>query len=691
MHSEGAKTTTMGNELITTPETEKPSFGEVFLQSARHSAWDSPMESLGQIKDKITGAAPEAPGDKAATITTEQRHRAEALAPAEFNTSKWYAQQLGSAVGIVPWVIGLHFGARGATRLLVRSGAIGLTDDAARLVYGAHRMESAAPLALNRFTFGKNALGVAESTAAGLAYGGVFQPVHGDDGNFWSSRAKNALVSGVTFATMTKGSQLAKDFGLFGRNLPESAASSQLTNTVTERFRTAAIDRLRGAGQTAAGGMAAGPVDAFARAALIEGKLPTFKQVGESTFSFTMVGGMFGLAAPTGRGRLAEQPSQKIEPKSEQKPAEPLAEVKTAEVPEAKPETKSETPPEIKSEAKPTVEALEANALTKAGEKNYKEAAELFAEAAKIREGEKVSVGDPAYVKALTNNLNAGRCLWRAGEFKDAEPYITKAKEALEVWRCHSSLADVYTTLGDIHKNLGNLHEGEVFSGRGQGLKAPLPEAKESTPSGVKDTELKPSAEAKAQREFLKEEGYLTEPLADGTIYNPNMTLGNDAARIIVSPKSDPVLKSAIDQAEANFGSLKDKPHEALAALGQFAERLLTSKDGFDVSKWSKEFDAAYPKDKVAYLGEYIAEGKGVCNQRALLLKAFADRLGIPLTVRYGFVEINGRNEPHMFGTYSEKGTTYVYDPGLGVYGEKLSNRPEYQAPFMGNWMDNPQ
>ncbi|MBC7996842.1 MAG: hypothetical protein IAF58_02800 [Leptolyngbya sp.] len=673
----------MGNELITTPETEKPSFGEVFLQSARHSAWDSPMESLGQIKDKITGATPEASGNRSAPITPEQRQRAEALAPAEFNTSKWYAQQLGSAVGIVPWVIGLHFGARGATRFLVRPGAIGLTDDAARLVYGAHRIETATPLALNRFTFGKNALGVAESTAAGLTYGGVFQPVHGDDSNFWSSRAKNAFVSGVTFATMTKGSQLAKDFGLFGRNLPESAVNSQLTNTVTERFRTAAIDRLRGAGQTAVGGMAAGPVDAFTRAAITEGKLPTLKQVGESTFAFTMVGGMFGLAAPTGRGRFSEKPEQKVE----QKPVEPPVENKPTEIPKAK----VETPPEVKLETKPTVETLEANALTKAGEKNYKEAAELFAEAAKIREGEKVTVGDPAYVKALTNNLNAGRCLWRAGEFKDAEPYITKAKEALEVWRCHSSLADVYTTLGDIHKNLGNLHEGEVFSGRGQGLKAPLPEAKESTPSGVKDTELKPSEEAKAQREFLKEEGYLTEPLADGTIYNPNMTIGNDAARIIVSPKSDPVLKAAIDQAEANFGSLKDKPHEALAALGQFAERLLTSKDGSDVSRWSKEFDAAYPKDKVAYLGEYIAEGKGVCNQRALLLKAFADRLGIPLTVRYGFVEINGRNEPHMFGTYSEKGTTYVYDPGLGVYGEKLSNRPEYQAPFMGNWMDNPQ
>lgn len=658
----------MGNELNQVHGSEKPSFGEVFLESARHSAWDSPMESLGQLKDKFVGTAAPAEGEKVpAQPTLEQKQRAEALAPAEFNTSKWYAQQLGTAVGVVPWIIGLHRGARVLTKLLVRSGGIGLTEEAATIVYGARGAEAAAPLSFNRFVLGKNTLGVAESGVAGITYGGIFQPVKSDDNNFWSSRAKNALVSGLTFASMTKGSQLAKDFKLFGRNIGESAANSQISSSLTGRFRSAGVDRLREGGEMAAGGLAAGPVDAFARATINEGKLPTFKQVGESTFSFTMIGGVFGLASPSSRGRF----SQKVE----QKPNESAPENKIAET----------NPTE-----KPSLEILETNALTKAGEKNYKEAAALFADAAKIRESEKVSVGDAAYVKALTNNLNAGRCLWRAGEFKEAEVFITKAKEALEVWRCHSSLADVYTTLADCHKNLGNLHEGEVFSGRGQALKAPLPEAIEARPSGIKDADVKPSVEAKAQREFLADEGYLTEPLADGTIYNPNMTIGNDAARLIVSPKSDPVLKSAIDQAEANFAGLKDKPHEVLSALGQYAERLLTSKDGSDVSKWSKEFDAAYPKDQVANLGEYLVEGKGVCNQRALLLKAFADRLGIPLTVRYGFVEINGRNEPHMFGTYNDKGTTYVYDPGLGVYGEKLSNRPEYQPPFMGNWMDNP-
>lgn len=689
-------------------------FVDEFLSSAKHSLIDAPVQSLSQIAHQFSS-----PG------SANQRKAAveETAPPPEFNTSRWYAQQLGSVVGAIPWFVGLHYGGRGLTKLLVKGGAVGLTEEAAAMVFQGGKAE-ATLLNLPKLTLGSKSLAVSESAFAGLTYGGILQPLEDPSHDFWSSRAKNAFCSSLTFATLTKGTQFAKELGFL---------ESKLSGTASGATRTfdALAERARGAGQAAFGGLLAGPLDATTHSLLNKGTLPTWSEVGQSTYTFAFLGASLGGLGPSSKAKSevptplakseapnplakAEAPNPLATSEAPNPPAtseasvaltkpepnpvaksdvalikteEPIPQAKSEPITEAK-EKEMEPPAPVKS----AVELLEDNAKSFAETQNWAEAAKAFKEAAELRAGEQQRVGDDAYVKTLTNKLSAGRSHWRLGEYEDAAKYVGEAKDMLEIWRCHPALSQVYATLADCSLNLGKPHEAAVFEGRAEALKANNPAAKAAEQPGILKDALQKTDETVQQSSHMKENDYMGEPLADGFVYDPNMLLGQDAPLIVVSPKIDPVLKSAIDLAESHFSKLKDEPHKALSALGQYAEKLLTPPHGQNVEAWYRDFNVNLPTDRAALLGDFVSANAGVCNARALLLKSFADRLGIPLTLRNGLIHhTRGGNEAHSFATYLDNGTTYIYDPGRAVYGEKLSERPEYTTSFMGNWADDPK
>jgi len=99
--------------------------------------------------------------------------------PAAFNTKDWYAQQLGSVIGMLP----LYLAIRGS----VGSG---------------FKMMGATAESANALDWGWKAVGTraCESAVSGAIYEGVLKPVQRDDApGFWQQRAKNALVGSVMY------------------------------------------------------------------------------------------------------------------------------------------------------------------------------------------------------------------------------------------------------------------------------------------------------------------------------------------------------------------------------------------------------------------------------------------------------------------------------------------------------------
>jgi hypothetical protein len=154
-------------------ETAEPTgfFAEVF-HSAVRTAIENPVNSIKQFA---------APGH----VSNDELHLVPQEATAKFNTSTWYAQQIGSAIGMLPWYLAIRGGVGEGFK------AMGVTA------------ESGAAAEL-----GWKALGIlaGESALSGAIYEGGLKPVQVGDGHgFWQERAKNAMVGSVMFG-ITSGS-----------------------------------------------------------------------------------------------------------------------------------------------------------------------------------------------------------------------------------------------------------------------------------------------------------------------------------------------------------------------------------------------------------------------------------------------------------------------------------------------------
>jgi hypothetical protein len=109
----------------------------------------------------------------------------EPLEQADFNTPRWYAQQFGAAVGMLP------------SYLLMNACVGQVANRLSRTFAGA---ESVYLLGMR---FSKNGFNIAKSAFSGAAYEGICKPTELTKDSFELARAKNALIGAITFGSIS--------------------------------------------------------------------------------------------------------------------------------------------------------------------------------------------------------------------------------------------------------------------------------------------------------------------------------------------------------------------------------------------------------------------------------------------------------------------------------------------------------
>ncbi|MGH9549814.1 MAG: patatin-like phospholipase family protein, partial [Terriglobales bacterium] len=202
------------------------------VQSAVYSGVQSPLTGALQIVDKAAG-----------TDLADSWRFMSAPKAAKFGSLDWHAQQIGGAIGMILPFFALNKG-------------VGLLADDGGILANP----------------------VAQATASGALYGGIFHPsAPGED--FLTSRLKNAAVSGATFGTLA----------LSGSLLTRAAESSFVTSDLASGFLR------NGAVAGVLSGVPAGIVSAEGDS-LVNGNKgwASGSQLLQSIYGFSMAGGVFG-------------------------------------------------------------------------------------------------------------------------------------------------------------------------------------------------------------------------------------------------------------------------------------------------------------------------------------------------------------------------------------------------------------
>ncbi len=234
-------------------EPEPIHFAKVFGKSAFKAGIEDPYNGLQQlinVGSEQAGLGNILPEMK---ISKEQQN-------VQFGSSDWYAQTIGSGLGMV-----LPF-------ILAERG-VGKFATAQRL----SKLEALGGVAAKVEPLIKPAL-------SGAAYGFIFTPSEGTD-SFFQQRSVNAAVGALTFTTQRVATQ-----GLMGRL---SAAGLTLTEATFQKSISGHLTRI---GSNAFGGSIAGVVNAESNSLLSGNGLASREQVLQGAAAFAVTGGALDLA-----------------------------------------------------------------------------------------------------------------------------------------------------------------------------------------------------------------------------------------------------------------------------------------------------------------------------------------------------------------------------------------------------------
>jgi predicted NAD-dependent protein-ADP-ribosyltransferase YbiA (DUF1768 family) len=231
--------------------------------SFKYAVAQEPVQSLAQLSDHILQ-----------TSLADKVHLADAPKPAEFGTKQWYAQQFGAGVGMIaPFMV--------------------VNETLGRMIGGnAAAAETAESLTLGDFArigfMRARNLGI-----AGGAYSLLFTPATGDGAEFWTNKARNAAINGITFGAIGGAS-----YGLQG-----------LGETLASRAPLAA--RVLGNDIVSSGlaGVPGGWVNAELSSISSGNGLASTEELGRQAFTYGILGAGFA-AAHAGLARKTSPPAE---------------------------------------------------------------------------------------------------------------------------------------------------------------------------------------------------------------------------------------------------------------------------------------------------------------------------------------------------------------------------------------------
>ncbi len=166
--------------LATDKSGDEPNALEELARSAAYTAIQSPVNGVVQLCDKLVG-----------TKLLPKVQLIDRPADATIHSLNWYAQQTGSALGMMPWMIALHSRFGGAASRVATAGTLTVRQGIA--------------------------LELRTSALTGLTYGGFLTPTDGREKDLFQhlgARIANAGSSAATFATLTGTNQWLRSNGL---------------------------------------------------------------------------------------------------------------------------------------------------------------------------------------------------------------------------------------------------------------------------------------------------------------------------------------------------------------------------------------------------------------------------------------------------------------------------------------------
>ncbi len=264
-----------------------------FIQSAAYSGLEAPVRAVAQVVDHVVDNAHHIGAD-AAVKSTFKNVGIEQPTPAEFGTKSWYAQSLGSAVGMI-------------APFLAMRGAVSAV---ATHAFGAEALSGAQ-------TMGRMAAQEAMlSGTTGLVYGSLLTPSKESNVGSWSfvgDRVKTGLGDMVTFAALGFSSPyMSKGLDSLAASAERSSlsplAASMIGNTLRSPFTAGLVS-----------GIPSGIVSAEV-SAIQQGKpLPTVDELKQGIVGMMFVGGAFGAASSFASRFTSSNETKVVEAKADQK------------------------------------------------------------------------------------------------------------------------------------------------------------------------------------------------------------------------------------------------------------------------------------------------------------------------------------------------------------------------------------
>ena len=161
-------------------------------------------------------------------------------------------------------------------------------------------------------------------------------------------------------------------------------------------------------------------------------------------------------------------------------------------------------------------------------------------------------------------------------------------------------------------------------------------------------------------------------------------------ASVVFDESQDPILRSFIKDAHTQLGHLTDTPPALVEELGRYVGRSLNADkmSGEQLTDWTEKFLSEHKGETLA-AGEFLRQGKAICEQSNAFLKKLGDSFRLTSRLRDGYVARDGGEfQRHMWTEFDFGENRYrVFDPAQGTYNVPVKDvypnsvAPGYEGP----------